>query len=172
MKELAFYAIAAVATFATSALPAEQRHLACIAQWGASCGGGTDAFFNCGTPVQTVGEVICSIRTDRGMQHYAFTAKVIKDVPGGRCGLATVDVICHGLPDDATPVWHYDNCQAGRRAMCPRNYRFFGCEARPERIAQDYCSASNSPYQVFSYHTAGGGSCGKSLYSVACHIPR
>lgn len=150
---------------------AEQHHLACVAQWGASCGN-TDAFFHCGASLQGIGETICSIHTDRGTQRYPFTAKVIKDIAGGECGLATVDVVCHGLPDDSAPTWHYDNCQAGRRLMCPDKFRFFGCGPTPDQIAQSYCSGSSSPYQVFSYHSAGGGQCGKSLYAVACHMPR
>ena len=148
---------------------AEQHHLACIAQWGASCGG-TDAFFNCGASKEVAAQVVCSIHTDRGVQRYPFTAKVIKTVGGGGCGLSTVDIVCHGLPDNSSPAWHYDNCQAGRTAMCPPNSRYFGCGTSQDQIAQSYCGGTGTPWQVFSYYGIGGGQCGKSLYTVACHM--
>lgn len=148
---------------------AEQHHVACVGQFGVTCKD-ANAYFSCGTTHQQIGETICAIRTPRGVQKYPFDTRTIDDVGGGECGIARVEVVCHGMPDDSQVEWHFDSCVAGREQMC-RNYAHrYSCGTSRETIAVAQCGAA--PFQTFSFYDAPGGRCGISLVGVGCHLPR
>ena len=158
----------------SSAEAAEMRFKACITQPGAICPSGTHARFSCGTSLPVVGETVCSIHTERGKQVYKYETKVIRDVGGGRCGTATVDVVCHGMPDDSRIEWISDNCVTGRRQMCMNNrFRIYDCGTSLQTIAQNRCMRSNgvTPFQVFTSYSGPGGRCGMAYVLVGCHVP-
>jgi len=161
-------------TSSHSAGAAEMRFKACVAQPGAECPSGTHARFSCGASLTLIGETVCSIYTERGKQVYKHDAKVIKDTKGGRCGIATVDVVCHGMPDDSRIEWVSDNCRTSRRLMCMnKQFQVYNCGTSDEAIGKDRCKRGNGvvPFQVFTSFSRAGTRCGMDYVLVGCHVP-
>jgi hypothetical protein len=157
---------------------AEQKHSACIQQYGNICPGGqTDVFIHCRTNLtqSQMGNYVCGIHSQTGTQYFPAEIKAGPGGPGGFCGYRILDIYCHKMPDDSKVEWHYDNCQGSGQgsAACPGNHRFFTCETPVEQIAASYCKKDGivAPYQIFKYYDKPGGKCGFAGFMVGCHVP-
>jgi hypothetical protein len=173
------FSLLLIANLAISAYAADQRYRACVGQIGINPGDAncpnTNALFHCGTSPAQIGNAICSVYTDRGVQRFASDVKKISDVGGGQCGISIFDVICHDIPSDSVVQWHYDNCMSGGNNQCASvrpNTRWFAC-GPVRNIALSYCTNDGltGPYQVFMYFDVPGAQCGVSSYAAGCHVP-
>jgi hypothetical protein len=150
----------------------EQRHAACVVQLGIPCKK-ANAYFVCGTTEKQIGDSLCAIHTQRGVQRFPFDLKKLHPSKhGGRCGISTYDVLCRDMPSDSNVKWFYTACLGGKRMGCQtmRDFRRFGCGTSTESIARAYCGKDN-PYQAFPYFSRGGGPCGLTLFAIGCHMP-
>ena len=174
IKQVAWVSLLFFSAF--SAHGADQKHLACISDYGIrSLCKNTNVFFHCRANLTRaqMGNAVCHIRSETGVQYYPSEVKPGRAESGGMCGARIADIYCRNMPDDSNVRWHVNNCVGEDQRNCPPNTKFFECGVSAEGIARSYCTKDGltTPYQVFKYSDRPGGRCGYAAFVVGCHFP-
>jgi hypothetical protein len=89
-----FAAAAVIGMFSFDSSASAESYRVCIGQYEHKCPTRKDAWFKCGTHIQTAGQSVCTIYTPSGPRYRSWNYRRLYDVSGGRCGYLGLVVTC------------------------------------------------------------------------------
>jgi hypothetical protein len=89
-----FIALAAVSAVTTIPAMADQTFRICIGENENLCPTAKNAWFPCGTLMETAARSVCTIYTSTGKAVKPFRILQVYDVSGNKCGYLGIDVTC------------------------------------------------------------------------------
>ena len=95
-RRAVLYAAAAaiIGVFSFDGSASAESYRVCIGQYEHKCPTRKDAWFKCGTSIQSAGNRLCTIYTPGGPRPRPWNYRVLYDVGGNRCGYLGLVVTC------------------------------------------------------------------------------